>query len=60
MELQQFYSRVLDIDKFTIGLTKDNIVENMKISKASKYLLTNLKISTKIEEEIQKWKDHDR
>ena len=60
MELQQIYSRVLDIDKFTTGLTKDNIVENMKISKASKYLLTNLKISTKIEEEIQKWKDHDR
>ena len=60
MELQQIYSRVLDIDKFTIGLTKDNIVENMKISKPSKYMLSNLKISTKIEEEIQKWKDQDR
>lgn len=36
--------------------TKDNEVEYVKISKARIYLLTNLKISPKIEKDIQKWK----
>ena len=63
MELQYIYSKVLDLDednKYTIELTKGKEVENVKISKASKYLLTNLKISPKIEEDIQKWKDYER
>ena len=63
MELQYIYSKVLDLDednKYTIELTKGKEVENVKISKASKYLLTNLKISPKIEVDIQKWKDYER
>lgn len=39
---------------------KDNEVEYVKVSKVCRYLLTNLKIIPKIEEDIQKWKDYDK
>lgn len=39
---------------------KDNEVEYLKVSKACRYLLANLKIIPKIEEDIQKWKDYDK
>ena len=39
---------------------KDNEVEYVKVSKACRYLLTNLNIIPKIEEDIQKWKDYGK
>ena len=63
MELHYIYLKSADLDgenKFNIQLTKGIEVKEVKISKNSNYLLTNLKIAPKLEEDVTQWNDYEK
>lgn len=57
MEPNYIFYKELEVEdkgNFRINLTKNNKLENVRSRKDKKYLLTNMKIKPKIEEDITK------
>ena len=63
MELRYIHFKEIDLDtenRFTVDLTENNSIKNIKFSSRENYFITSLKVKTKIKTDITKCNDYHK